>query len=216
MSDNKPFIDVRAVFEKKGAAIYFSHLDLTRTFSRALRRSKQDIWVSEGFTPRPHMVFTPPLSLGYESECEMFDFRINLGATLDKKAFENAFPEALKIKKIYFPKTKLKDICFAKYKIEFDTTASAKEIVTLFSSPVMMLKKTKRSEQTVDITQFIHNFEATESGGRVTITTILDLSGTSTLSPSYIIDAISQNGISVSKIKVLRLAFLDNDMNEFE
>lgn len=216
MSDNKPFIDVRAVFEKKGAAVYFSHLDLTRTASRALRRSKQDIWVSEGFTPRPHMVFTPPLSLGYESECEIMDFRLNLGATLDKEAFEKAFPQALKIKKVYFPKTKLKDITFAKYRITFISDADPKEVAELFAKPLMMLKKTKRSEQTVDITQFVHSFEITKKEDKITVITTLDLSGTSTLSPSYVIDAISQNGIKIQSPRVMRLAFLNADMTEFE
>lgn len=216
MSDNKPFIDVRAVFEKKDAAIFFSHLDLSRTVSRAMRRSKQDIWLSEGFTPRPHLVFTPPLSLGYESDCEMMDFRLNLGATLDREAFEKAFPDTLKIKDVYFPKTKLKDICFAKYSIEFDTKASAKEIVAFFSKPVMMLKKTKRSEQTVDITQFIHALECTGKGARLHLEATLDLSGTATLSPSYLIDALSQNGFEMQRIRVKRLAFLDKDMNLFK
>lgn len=215
MSDNKPFIDVRAVFEKKDAAIFFSHLDLSRTVARAMRRSKQDIWMSQGFTPRPHLVFTPPLSLGYESECEMMDFRLNLGATLDRAAFENAFPDTLKIKDVYFPKTKLKDIAFAKYRILIDTDSTPKDIVTFFDGPVMMLKKTKRSEQTVDITQFIKKLECTASDTGVVIETVLDLSGTSTLSPSYVIDALIQGGTDIRKSRVRRLEFLDADMNTF-
>ncbi len=216
MSDNKPFIDVRAVFEKHGAAVYFSHLDLARTVSRALRRSKLDIWMSEGFTPRPHLVFTPPLSLGYESNCEMMDFRLNLGASLDKKALENAFPEALKIKDVYFPKNKLKDITFARYKIVFETKASCKDIVELFSKPVMMVKKTKRSEQTVDITSFIHKLECTEKDGKKIIDTVLDLSGVSTLSPAYVVDALQTNGILLSKVRICRMEFLDGDFNTFK
>lgn len=206
---------MRAVFEKKGAAIFFSHLDLSRTALRAMRRSGQPIWMSEGFTPRPHLVFTPPLSLGYESDCEIMDFRIKLGTKLDVQAFKNAFPDALKIKEVYFPKTKLADIAYAKYAIAFDTAASARDVIGLFSKPVMMLKKTKRSEQTVDITQFIHKMECTTKNGRLTIETVLDLSGSATLSPSYIIEALSQNGIDVSRVRVRRLEFLDKDMNVF-
>ena len=216
MSDNKPFIDVRAVFEKKGASIFFSHLDLSRTVARALRRSKQEIWLSEGFTPRPHLVFTPPLSLGYESEGEIMDFRLKLGKALDKEAFINAFPDALKIKEVYFPKTKIKDICYARYTVAFDTDKSAKEIVSLFSNPVMMLKKTKRSEQIVDITSFIHKLSATQKEGRVTLDTVLDLSGTSTLSPSYIIDALLQNGMKAQRVRVCRKEFLDKDFDIFK
>lgn len=74
-----------------------------------------DIWMTEGFSPRPHLVFTPPLSLGYESVCEIMDFRLNLGAELDKDAFISSFPPALSIKDVYFPERKLKEIEYAGY-----------------------------------------------------------------------------------------------------
>ena len=141
MKEYVPFTDVRAVFEKTGAAKYFSHLDLTRTVSRALRRSRLDIWMTEGFSPRPHLVFTPPLSLGYESVCEIMDFRLNLGAELDKDAFISSFPPALSIKDVYFPERKLKEIEYAGYTLTLRADKPAEQISALFSAPVMLLKK---------------------------------------------------------------------------
>ena len=216
MSDNNlPFIDVRAVFEKKGAAVYFSHLDLSRTAARALRRSGMDIWMTKGFTPRPHLVFTPPLSLGYMSECEVMDFRLNLGAELDTAALKKAFPEALKIKEVYYPENKIKEIAYARWRITVDTAASARDIAELFSKPLVLLKKTKRSEQEVDITAFIRSLECTKTGDTVTITTVLDCSSDSTLSPAYLIQGIESNGIEIKKTTVTRLAFLDKSMQLF-
>lgn len=103
--------------------------------------------MTEGFSPRPHLVFTPPLSLGYESVCEIMDFRLNLGAELDKDAFISSFPPALSIKDVYFPERKLKEIEYAGYTLTLRADKPAEQISALFSAPVMLLKKTKRSER---------------------------------------------------------------------
>ena len=215
MREYVPFTDVRAVFSKTGAAKYFSHLDLTRTVSRALRRSRLDIWMTEGFSPRPHMVFTPPLSLGYESECEILDFRLKLGAELDRDAFINAFPPALKIHDIYYPERKLKEIEYAQYRITFRSGADTDQIRQMFSGPVMMLKKTKRSEQTVDITKFIKDLDLSENNGIISMSVILSCSGSETLSPAYIISALDENGCGVHGVSVCRTAFLDGTLKNF-
>lgn len=216
MSDNKPFIEVRAVFAKTGAAMYFSHLDLSRTVSRALRRSKQDIWMTEGFTPRPHLVFSPPLSLGYESTAELMEFRLNLGATLDREAFIAAFPPAVQILDVYTPSRKMKEIAYADYTLSFKADITAKEITEFFSKPVMMLKKTKRSESTVDITQFIDSLDAFESDGVITLKTTLALSAEKSLSPAYIINALKEKGVNMTCISVCRTGFKDNKKEIFK
>lgn len=216
MSDNKPFSEYRAVFQKTGSAMYFSHLDLTRTVSRALRRGKQDIWMTEGFTPRPHIVFSPPLSLGYESTCELMDFRLNLGSTLDKDAFCKAFPDVIKISEVYTPKRKMKDIAFADYKLMFKSDITPYEITDLFSNPVEMVKKTKRSEQKVDITKFIKTLDCSEKNGIICLNTTLSLSASESLSPSYIISAINNTGKIMSETSVCRTCFRDSELNIFK
>ncbi|GHS97961.1 hypothetical protein FACS1894139_11610 [Planctomycetales bacterium] len=57
-------------FAKRGAAIYLSHLDLLRHFSRALRRADLRPRLTAGFNPRPRLVFPHPLPLGVASVCE--------------------------------------------------------------------------------------------------------------------------------------------------
>lgn len=216
MNHSLPFIDVRASFEKTGAAKYFSHLDLTRTVSRALRRSGLDIWMTEGFSPRPHLVFTPPLSLGYESVCELMDFRLKLGAELDEEAFVGAFPPALKIHEVYFPERKLKDIAYAGYELKFSCDRAPQDIKALFSEPVMILKKTKRSEQTVDITKFIKSLELSENNDIINVSAVLSCSGSESLSPSYIVSALNENSFDVSGVSVCRTAFYDEKLNAFK
>ena len=46
--------NVRIWFEKKGAARYISHLDLTRNMARGLKLSGLPVWYTEGYNP-PHL-----------------------------------------------------------------------------------------------------------------------------------------------------------------
>jgi radical SAM-linked protein len=52
---------------------FTSHLDLLRTWERALRRSGLPLAFSQGHHPHIRMSFGPPLPLGYRSRAEVFD-----------------------------------------------------------------------------------------------------------------------------------------------
>ena len=67
---------VRVFYKKLGRLKYTSHLDMNRFMLRALRLSGLPIWYTEGFNPHPYATFALPLSLGFESEYEVMDFRL--------------------------------------------------------------------------------------------------------------------------------------------
>jgi radical SAM-linked protein len=50
---------------------YTGHLDLQRAIERNFRRSGLPLEYSQGFNPRPKLVFASPLPLGYTSEGEL-------------------------------------------------------------------------------------------------------------------------------------------------
>ena len=210
--NNLPFKEVRVIFAKTGSAMWFSHLDLMRAVSRALRRSKQQLWMSEGFTPRPHIVFTPPLSLGYESTGEIMDFRLTLDAVLDVQAIKNAFPPALEVKDVYVPRSKQKEIVYADYVITLDTNIADEKIAELFSKPIEMVKKTKRGESVTDITTLIERFEVKDGVISVTVC----CGAENTLNPSYILKALEQIGVNTEYAHVCRTGFRKSDMNLFK
>jgi len=213
MSENNlPFKEVRVIFAKTGSAMWFSHLDLMRAVSRALRRSNQKLWMSEGFTPRPHIVFTPPLSLGYESTGEIMDFRLTLDAEFDPQAIKDAFPPALEVKDVYIPHTKQKEIAFADYILTLDTDSRDDDIRQLFSKPVEMVKKTKRGESVTDITTLIKRFDIKDGVISVTVC----CGAENTLNPSYILKAIEDIGVDIGYARVRRTGFRKNDMNLFK
>ena len=58
-----------------GEAFRFaSHLDITRTIYRALRRSDLPIQFTRGFSPIPKVSFCPPKSVGQTAKSDFFDF----------------------------------------------------------------------------------------------------------------------------------------------
>jgi radical SAM family uncharacterized protein/radical SAM-linked protein len=64
----------RAKYTITEAFRYASHLDITRTIYRTLRRSDLPIQFTEGFSPIPKVSFCPPKSVGQIAKGEFFDF----------------------------------------------------------------------------------------------------------------------------------------------
>ena len=60
-------------FYKKDNMRFISHLDLQTLFQRALRRGNVNVAFSNGFNPHELMNIVQPLSLGYESTCELVE-----------------------------------------------------------------------------------------------------------------------------------------------
>jgi radical SAM-linked protein len=63
----------RVTFGKGEAVRYISHLDLMRTWERILRRAGLKLAHSQGFNPRPRLVFAAPLPVAVTSEAEIVD-----------------------------------------------------------------------------------------------------------------------------------------------
>ncbi len=70
-------VRVRFAYRKLGRASYRGHLDLVRVLPRVLRRVGLPLRYSEGFHPKPDMVFGPALSLGVSSLAEYVDMTLD-------------------------------------------------------------------------------------------------------------------------------------------
>lgn len=81
-------MNLRAAYCKTGRMRFLAHLDLARTFHRALSRADIPIAHSEGFNPQPRVAFGPPVSLGVEGLEEWVDLTLlrdlEPGAFLEK------------------------------------------------------------------------------------------------------------------------------------
>lgn len=67
---------LRVVYEKLDDTRFISHLDLTNTVNRALRRAQLPVAYTEGFSPRPRTAFGPPLPLFVEGARELSDIEL--------------------------------------------------------------------------------------------------------------------------------------------
>ncbi len=199
--------EMRARFCKEGNAVYFSHLDLNRAVMRALRRSGIPYWSKGGFNPHPYCVFAMPLSLGFESEGELFDFRVLTDGEFDPDALKKAFPECLRIVEVYEPQNSFKEIAYADYTVLLKTNADAAVIQKAFEGPLTVLKKTKRSEKEVEIGEFIRSISAEDCAEGVLLRATLAAGNDKSLSPNYLAEGLRNAGIEAELRYVKRLCF---------
>lgn len=196
---------VRLMFKKIGTLQYISHLDLQRTFMRVLNRACIPTWYTKGFNPHAKLVFSTPLSVGAQSECEFLDIRIDREMTCEEIMLRlNAeLTDELSIIDAYVPNTDLKDIVWSEYNIEIKTEGADNLLAesvyqTLTTSPLMLLKRSKSGEKEVDIIPMIHSASVKFDQGRgaLNIKAILKASSAEYLNPELLITGLKQkNGI---------------------
>lgn len=152
---------IRIFFTKCGEAAYISHLDLQRVMARALRRSGLPVWYSQGFNPHIYMSFSLPLPLGQESLCESVDCKTE-SEQEDFAAFVEplnaALPRGIDAVHIAQPAHSAAEIASAEYEIGYTIQRAAVEIAaTVYddAETAMVLRKTKRSEQQIDLKSFL-------------------------------------------------------------
>lgn len=76
------------VFRKDGLLRFVGHLDVMRSFQRAMARAGLTPAYSQGFNPHPLMSFASPLSLGYTGENEVMEVILE-GEPSDAEVMEN-------------------------------------------------------------------------------------------------------------------------------
>jgi radical SAM-linked protein len=186
------------------------------------------MWYTKGFNPHAKLVFGVPLSIGTESVCEMADLKIERQISLEsiKEQLNQQLTDEMKVLDAYYPTSKFADIAYADYTITLlspeITPDSEKEIVSLFASPVIMMKKSKSGEKEVDITTFIKKMSVTAINGKITINTVLSAGSSENLNPEYIVSAIKNNlnffngSPNSDSYRIMRNRVLDKYLIEFK
>ena len=106
---------LRVRFHKIGVFQYISHLDLMRTMTRVMARSHLPVRYTNGFNPKPHLVFSAPLPVGAESPREFVDVEVLREVDLDevKAVLNSGLPEDLAAEEVYYAETKFSAITAA-------------------------------------------------------------------------------------------------------
>ncbi len=224
LKNTLPMLDeprtVRIRFRKVGDLQYISHLDLQRTLHRILVRAGIPMWYTKGFNPHAKIVFSTPLSVGAQSECELVDIRIDREMSCEriKELLNNEVTDELRILDAYIPSTKFSEITWADYTFEIcregldeNMIASIKEAVS--RDQLMMTKKTKSGERDINIIPLIKSLDARleDDGGKIVISTILNVNPDSYLNPDLLLSALDREcGLLNAEPDKLRYTIMRN------
>ena len=231
LTPNKPHITLRVKFKKVGSLQYISHLDLVRTMNKIIVRAGLPLWYTEGFNPKPKMIFAAPLSIGTESLCEFMDLRL-----IDDIPPEEAMArlnanmtEEMQVLEAYYTEDKLTDLKWLAYEIAIktdgaDTDLAEKCQAYLLGDSVSVEKKSKPGEpvKTADIRPLIKTAECTSADGWLYLNTVLSADASAFLNPEYVVNALrkslgilSNPDLTKEYYTITRVAAYKGDMSEF-
>ena len=221
---------VRLKFRKVGSLQYISHLDLQRTFIRVITRACIPVWYTKGFNPHPKLVFSTPLSIGTQSECEFLDIRIDRDMSCEEIArrLNRELTDELRIESCYLPQKDFSSIGWAEYEFKIKTDGAddcmAQAITqTLRVSPLSLIKKTKSGEKEVDIIPLIREVQAKYDANTDTVNICATLRASSTefLNPELLMTGLKQKNQILSGdpakewYSILRKTLLCEDLTKF-
>lgn len=219
---------LRFKFKKQGSLQYISHLDLVRTMHKVIVRAKLPLWYTEGFNPKPKMIFAAPLSIGTESVCEFMDIRMKeyIDPAEAMSRINANMTGEMQITEAYYPDTKFTDLEWMSYRITIHTDGINEELVSdindALSAPVVEVQK-KNSDKTTDIRPLIKSAEAVLSDDRIVINTVLSSDPSAFLNPEYVIKALrdkcgilSSPDLTSEYYDIMRLNAYCEDMTEFK
>lgn len=159
---------LRLLFEKKGNAVWISHLDLMRLFQRAFKRADLPLKHTQGYNPRPSVSIALPLSVGVESVCELLDFDLD-GVSVPceeiTEKLNDALVDGVKVLKTYDTGRKLRELALLDSVVTLEYDRGVPEnaetaIRELFArESVRVQKKTKNGIQEQDIIPMIRKMD---------------------------------------------------------
>ena len=212
--------NVRIFYRKLGRLKFVSHLDMTRFMSRLIAKSQIPIWYTEGFNQHIYMNFALPLSLGFESDYEIMDFRLveeDYDLTLCLEKIKAVAPPDIEFFSIAEPKSNMKEIGWADFTLTFEENDSSllQEIEKFLSKESIICEKVgkKKKVKQIDLIPKIKSFAINENE-----LTLRLVAGTEdNLNPSLVMSTFfEQTETKPCFYSVKRTDILDKNLNRFE
>lgn len=230
LNSNSP-INLRLKFQKVGVLQYISHLDLLRTLNKAIIRAKLPVWYTEGFNPKPKIVFAAPLSIGTESVTEFVDVRLSEYVPESealKRINENVTKE-MRVAEAYYPTSRLNELGWFSYTVRIKTNCASDELAArcekyLLSERVEIEKRTKNGGTAVsDIRQLIRSASAVHDGGEIKLSCVLSAEPSAFLNPENVVKALKEKfgilsgeDLTAEYYSIMRENAYFSDMREFK
>lgn len=213
--------NVRIRFEKKNAAKYISHLDLTRCMSRALKLSGLPVWYTEGFNPRIYMTYAMPLSLGITGERECMDIRLTEEVSLPEivQRLNDKLPADIRVLQAAEPIHKFSETAFADYELSLETADSAaleeKLRSLLEREQIAVIRHGKKGDKELDIKPFFQSVKM-ERTSETTLKAVFQLpcSVSGSVNPGLLLDALKAYEGESPCAQIVRKRLLTKDFSE--
>jgi radical SAM-linked protein len=202
---------VRLKWSKSEEARFTSHLDVGRTFERAIRRLGMPIAYSEGFHPHQKVAFGPPLPLGFISDSEYLDIQLTQpysDAILHR--LNQALPPGfnfLEAKPILGKSESLSfAINLALYEVELDypeEEITTKIQSTLSQRSLLVKRSYKQGQKEIDIRKHVRKLECQKEDSKSRVKMLLGLGAEGYARPQEILIY----GFGLEEKEVLSLLF---------
>ncbi len=207
---------IRVRWSKSRKHRFMSHLDNTRVFERAIRRSRLPVAYTQGYHPHQKIAFGPPLTLGYSSDAEYFDIQLASPSTSEMfDRLSESLPTGFKIiqTKTVFGKTQsltalINLACYELHLPMSITEAQDKKIEILEKQSIIATRRTKTDIVEVEIRPGIVEIEVENDGDGTLLHLTTGMGNLSFAKPSEIL----QFGFGLSADDVLRLSIKRTDL----
>ena len=231
LTPNKPYLTVRIKFKKMGSLQYISHLDLVRTMHKIIVRARLPLWSTEGFNPKPKMIFAAPLSIGTESLAEYMDLRLveDMDPSEIMDRLNRNMTDEMQVLDAYYTDEKLTAMRWLSYSMRITTDGSSEELAErcgalLSSDTVNVVKKGKPKDEpkVQNIAPLIKSVDVRYLEGDILIDCVLSADPSAFLNPEYVIKALregcgilSSPDLTSEYYSILRTSAHREDMSDF-
>lgn len=217
----------RILFEKKGNAVWISHLDLMRLFQRAFKRAGLPLTHTQGFNPRPSVSIALPLSVGVESNCELLDFDLDgdkVANRIVRGKLNDYLLPGIRVIKVYDNGQKIKNLALLDtvVTLEYDEgvpEGTVSKLQDFFAQDeVLVEKKTKTNGiQDQNIIPMIKSLEIVQADQNTVLLNARVCCQNPTLNPMQLHGAIIRHlpELTPSFAKCARLELYDHEGNIF-
>lgn len=189
---------LRIKFTKNGCLKFIGHLDVMRYFQKAMRRAKIDIAYSAGFSPHQIMSFAAPLGVGMTSDGEYFDMEaVSVTSSEDIKARLNAvMADGMVVTDVRLlpenAKNAMASVAAAGYTVQIrdghdqgvPLDKAAAHFLAAKHAPYV--KKTQKSEITLDLKEGVHALRVQEQS----VFMLIDTGSSSNLKPGMVMETL--------------------------
>ena len=231
LTQNKPYLNLRVKFKKLGSLQYISHLDLVRTMQKTIVRANLPLWYTEGFNPKPKMVFAAPLSIGTESVCEYMDIRLVQDMPADQvmSRLNRNMTDEMQVLDAYYTDEKLTALKWLSYSLDIVTDGASPELALacdsfLKSDSIIVDKKGKPGEETKqqNIAPLIKEAHVSFANGALHVDCILSADASAFLNPEYVVKALRRGcgilanpDLTKEYYSIMRIVGYREDMSDF-